>query len=111
MFQMMPAIENVGMNLMNLKGKVESLQLVSTEKQDKIPLMRKEFSQLVQSQHQELIRIKDGKTRVTFYSDMKGDRIKDLLMLADTDSSFTVIHLTGNFTLKDIQDITLPAKE
>jgi hypothetical protein len=36
---------------------------------------------------------------------MKGEQVKNLLMLADTDSSFTVIQLLGNFTLQDIQNI------
>lgn len=105
MFQMMPVIENVGLNLMNMKGKIESLQLVSTERTEQIPQMRKEFTTLINKQHQELMRVKDGKTRATFYADMNGDKVKNLLMLADSDSSFTVIQLVGNFTLQDIQDI------
>jgi hypothetical protein len=106
MFQMMPTIENVGLNLMNMKGKIESLQLISTERTDQIPQMRKEFTQLINKQHQELMRVRDGKTRATFYADIEGERVKNLLMLADTDSSFTVIRLLGNFTLQDVQDIT-----
>jgi hypothetical protein len=106
MFQMMPVIENVGLNLMNMKGKIESLQLLSTERTDQIPQMRKEFSQFINKQHQELMRVKDGKTRATFYADIEGEKVKNLLMLADTDSSFTVIRLVGNFTLQDIQEIT-----
>ncbi|MDR1623805.1 MAG: DUF4252 domain-containing protein [Tannerellaceae bacterium] len=106
MFQMMPVIENVGLNLMNMKGKIESLQLINSERVDQIPQMRKEFTQLISKQHQELIRVRDGKTRATFYADIEGEQVKNLLMLADTDSSFTVIRLLGNFTLQDIQDIT-----
>jgi hypothetical protein len=105
MFNMMPTVGDIGLSLMNMKGKVESLQLVSTEQAEQILQMRKDFSQLVGRQHQELMRVRDGKTRATFYADMKGDQVEDLLMLADTDSSFTVIQLLGNFTLKDIQDI------
>jgi len=105
MFQMMPVIENVGVNLMNMKGKIESLQLVSTEKKDAIAQMSKEFSQLVTTRHEELMRIRDGKTRVNFYSDMKGDQIKELLMIIEDENSFTAVLLTGNFTLKDIQEI------
>jgi hypothetical protein len=106
MFQMMPNIENAGMNLMSLKGKVESLQLVTTEKKEQIPQMRKDFSQLVKSQMQELMRIRSDNTNVTFYSDTKEDEIQQLLMLADTDSSYTVIRLIGHFKLKDIQELT-----
>jgi len=105
MFQMMPVIEQVGVNIMNMKGKIESLQLVSTEKKDMITLMKKEFSQLVTTQHEELMRIKDENTRVNFYSNMKGDQIKDLLMLVEAETNFTAIMIVGNFTLKDIQEI------
>ncbi len=105
MFQMMPVIGDVGLSLTNLKGKVESLQLVTTERKDLIPQMRGEFSKLVGNQHQELMRVRDGKTKATFYSNMKGDQVKDLIMLADTDSTFVVMQLVGNFTLQDIQEI------
>ena len=105
MFQMMPSIENVGVNLMNMKGKIESLQLVTSEKKERITQMKKDFSQLVTSQHQELMRVKEGKNRVNFYSNMKGDQIKELIMLVDSEENFTAILLVGNFTLKDIQEI------
>jgi hypothetical protein len=110
MFDMMPTIGDIGLSLMNMKGKVESLQLITTEQQELIRQMQKEFSQLVGSRHQELIRVRDGKTNATFYADMKGDLVKDLLMLATTDSSFTVIQLRGNFTLKDVQSIAIDIK-
>jgi hypothetical protein len=105
MFNMMPDIGDIGLSLANMKGKVESLQLVSSEQQEQIARMRKDFSRLVERRHQELMRVRDGKTRITFYADMHDDRVKDLLLLADTDSSFTAIQLLGNFTLKDIRDI------
>ncbi len=105
MFKMMPTIETGGLNLMNMMGKIESLQILTTERQDITSNMQKEFSQLVGKGHEELMRVRDGKTRATFYADMKGDNVKDLLMLAKTDSSFIVIQLLGSFSLKDIQDI------
>ena len=105
MFQMMPTIQNVGVNLMNMKGKIESLQLVTTERQDMITQMKKEFSGLVTTRHEELMRVKDGNTRVNFYSDIKGDQISELIMLVEAEDNYTAILLTGNFTLKDIQDI------
>jgi len=110
MFQMMPKVADVGLNMANLAGKMEGLQLVTTEKKDMIPQMRKEFTQLVNKEQQELMRVKDGNTRVTFYANMKNDLITELLMLADADSSFTVIQLLGNFTLKDIQEISNAGK-
>ena len=111
MFQMIPSVERVGVSLMNMKGKIESLQLVSTSKQDRKAQMKKEFSQLVTSQHQELMRVKDEKTRINFYSNMKGDQVKDLIMLVEDEDSYTAILLVGNFTLKDIQDIANKEKK
>lgn len=107
MFQMMPLTETVGLNLANLKGKIESLQILTTENKTIQEQMRKEFTQLIGSQHEELMRVKDGKTKANFYVKQKGDIINELVMLADTDKDgFTVIQLLGNFTLKDIQQIT-----
>jgi hypothetical protein len=105
MFRMMPVVENVGVNLMNMQGKIESLQLVSTEKRDLMSRMKNEFSRLVSTRHEELMRFRDGNTRVNFYSDIQGDRIKELMMLVEAENNFTAILLTGNFTLKDIQEI------
>jgi len=110
MFRMMPTMENVGLNLMNMKGKIESLYILTTAKQELVPQMRKEFSQLIRKDHEELMRVRDGKTKATFYANMKGDMVKDLLMLSDTESEFTVIQLLGNFTLQDIQEITKDMK-
>ena len=104
MFRMMSNINNVGVNLMNLKGKMESLQLVTSENKDRITQMKREFPQILSSHHQELMRVKDGKTRVSFYSDLKDDKIKELIMLVDDEKNYTAIMITGNFTLQDIQD-------
>lgn len=106
MFQMMPAMETAGLNFANLKGKVESLQILTTEKTDIQEKMRKEFSSLIGKEHEELMRVKDGEVKATFYVKQKGDLISELIMLADTkNDSYTVIQLLGNFTLKDIQNL------
>lgn len=105
MFKMMPSFETAGLSLVNMKGKIESLQVISTQRTDLAPKMRKDFSQLIGKGHEELMRVRDGKTKATFYADMKGDLVKDLIMLADTDEGFTIIQLLGNFTLQDIQEI------
>ena len=106
MFQMMPNFETNGLNLMNLKGKIEGLQVLTTENNSIKEKMRDDFKGLISKDHQELMRVKDGKTRATFYVKQKGDRISEMIMLADTDNSFNVIQLLGNFTLQDIQEIT-----
>jgi len=112
MFQMLSGVSDVtikpnvtGVDLEKMKGKIESMQLVSTEKQDKIAQMRKEFSQLITTQHEELMRVKEDNTSVKIYTLMQGDLVKELIMLVDENDTFTAILLNGSFTLKDIQSI------
>lgn len=105
MFDMMPAIESGGLNLMNLKGKINNLQIVTTEKRELREQMRKEFSTLISQSHEELMRIKDDDTRASFHILQDGDLINEMIMLADTNSEYVVIRLTGKFTLQDIQDV------
>ena len=110
MFQMMPAMEEVGLNLANMKGKIESLQILTTENGDLRRKMSEDFRALIGKKHEELMRVKDDDTRANFYVRQEGELIKELIMLADTDSDeFTVIQLRGNFTLNDIQEITKEA--
>lgn len=105
MFDMMPNIESGGLSLMNLKGKINNLQLLTTEKRDVQDQMRKEFSGLIGKSHEELMRVKDNNTKATFYIEQNGELINEMIMLADTDSNYVVIRLTGKFTLQDIQDV------
>ena len=106
MFQMMSGIETASLNLANMKGKVESLQVLATEKPELKEEIRKAFQPLIGKPHEELMRVKSDKTKANFYMRKKGDLIQELIMLADTGDEFAVVQLLGNFTLKDIQEIT-----
>ena len=101
MFQMMPVMET------NLKGKIESLQILTTQKADLRERMRGEFKALIGKDHEELMRVKDGKTKANFYVKQQGELIQELIMIADMDDgSFSVMQLLGRFTLQDVQGIT-----
>ena len=107
MFQMMPVMETAGLNLANLKGKIESLQILTTQKADLRERMRGEFKALIGKDHEELMRVKDGKTKANFYVKQQGELIQELIMIADMDDgSFSVMQLLGRFTLQDVQEIT-----
>lgn len=107
MFQMMPVMETAGLNLANLKGKIESLQILTTQKADLRERMRGEFKALIGKDHEELMRVKDGKTKANFYVKQQAELIQELIMIADMDDgSFSVMQLLGRFTLQDVQEIT-----
>ena len=105
MFEMMPNIESGGLDLMNLKGKINNLQILTSEKREIRDQMRKEFSGLIGKSHEELMSVKDNNTKATFYIEQKGDQINEMIMLADTESEYVIIRLTGKFTLQDIQNV------
>ena len=94
MFDMIPNVESGGLNLMNLKGKINNLQIVTSDKQEVRDQMRKEFSSLISKSHEELMRVKDNDTRASFYIVQNGDLINEM-----------IIRITGKFTLEDIQDV------
>lgn len=105
MFQMMPALGDIGLNIVNMAGKVESLNILTTEDAAQAQAMKKAFAGLTNDKHEELMRVKEKDTNATFYILQQGERISELIMLAQTESEFTVIRLKGDFTLRDIQEI------
>lgn len=106
MFQLMPSMETAGLNLINMKGKIESLQILTCENESQQEQMRKDFSGLIKKEHEELMRVRDGESKITFYIKQKGELINELIMLSDDEKEFSVIQLLGQFTLQDIQEIT-----
>lgn len=107
MFQMMPSVDTSKLNLKNMKNKIESLQILTTEEKKMQENMRNEFMALMKKDYDELMRIKDGKTKVNFYVKQKGNLISEMVMIADSaENDFTVIQLLGSFTLKEMQEIT-----
>ena len=87
--------------------KIESLQILTTQKADLRERMRGEFKALIGKDHEELMRVKDGKTKANFYVKQQGELIQELIMIADMDDGgFSVMQLLGRFTLQDVQEIT-----
>lgn len=105
MFEMMPEIQTNGLNMMNLKGKIESLQILTTENAEQKNNLRKDFLPFTGKEYEELMRIKSDSTKANFYVKKKGEQISELILLADHKDNFSVIRLLGNFTLQDIQNI------
>lgn len=106
MMQMIPAmVGNVRLETDSIKNKLESLQLLSSSNSEKIALIKKDFKNSLSKNHEELMKIRDDGTRIDFYALKNGDEIRELIMLYDSDSSYTVIQLLGKFSLSDVQGI------
>ena len=112
MFQMMPNFETNGLNLMNLKGKIEGLQILTTENNSIKETMRNDFKNLIGKDHEELMKVKDDGETVAFYVQPKTDKkIKELIMLVDDGDcgEFTVIRLLGDISITHLQELTKDA--
>ena len=108
MLQMMPDNMNMnGINISNISGKLESIQILTSEKASIAKIMREETAYIAKDKSfEELMKVKDDDSRVTFYIRRGGDKIKELVMLVDEKLDFVIIRILGDMTLKDIQNLT-----
>jgi hypothetical protein len=92
-------------NFSDIKDKIESLQILTSEHKDKVNQMKKEFTQMATTQYKELMKVVDGEDRIMFYAHFQGEKIKELVLLIEDKESFTVILLVCNLNLQDIKKL------
>jgi vacuolar-type H+-ATPase subunit F/Vma7 len=108
MFKMLPDNVNTGhVNMKSIINKIETMRLIASHKTDLKEKMNTEFKSLINNDkyYEELIRIKDNKSIITFNVKKKGESIQELIMLINDEDSFTVIYILGDFILEEIQEI------
>lgn len=108
MFKMIPENINTGdVNIKNIIHKIESMRIITSNNANLKEKMSSEFKSSVNGNkdYEELMRVKDGKSNITFNARKKGDIINELIMLINGEDNFVAIQITGNFTLNDIQEI------
>jgi len=108
MIQMAPdAVSNADLYLNNMKGKIEGIQIVSSDNAVLKNEMDESFRKLIGNQHEELMRIKDKSGElITFHIKKEGNLITELIMLVNGGDEFSAIQILGKFTMQDIQEIT-----
>ena len=73
MFQMMPVMETAGLNLANLKGKIESLQILTTQKADLRERMRGDPKPWTEKDNENPMRVKAEKPKANSYAKKQED--------------------------------------
>lgn len=108
MLQMMPNMKTEGIDIGSIAGKLESILILTTEKASISKMMKSELPRLASSKsYEELMRVKDEGTNVTFYIKKKNNnKVGELIMLVDEQPEFVYMQITGDMTLQDIQNIT-----
>ena len=108
MFNMIPGnISKANVDIQNILPKIESLLLITSSKGNVKIKMSAEFKSLINNNknYEELMRVRDGKSNILFYSKKEGNYIKEFIMLINDDADFVAIQILGNFTLEEIQQI------
>jgi hypothetical protein len=109
LLRMMPDMD-FGVNDINIKslaGKLEQLEIYSSQSKNAAKLIRKEADNMMKGKvYEKLMMVKDKDDNITFYGLRDKDYFKDLVMFVDnrTDKC-TIIRIMGTFTLDDVQKV------
>lgn len=108
MLQMMPNMKTEGIDIGGVAGKLESILILTSEKAAISKMMKNEIPSFAANKsYEELMRVKDEGSRVTFYIKRKNNsKIGELVMFVDEHPEFVFIQIKGDMTLQDIQNIT-----
>ena len=100
-----------GIDVADLVGKLNSLQVVSADKPDAVRRLRAEAGAFPKANMEMLMQVIDEDSRTEFFTLKQGNTITDLLMLSDSGDSFTLLLIRGRFTSRDIQNIAETASK
>ena len=112
MFNLIPGnIITDKINIKNIYSKIESLLILTSDKQEMATKMSNDFKSFIDrnKNYEELMRIKDNKkdnkSDIIFYAIKKGDFINEFFMLVNNEKEFVAIRIAGNFLEGDIQQL------
>ena len=105
MFGMMKNIDSGNINLANVAGKINSMQILTCENKSGADELRKETAHIKpENGYEELIRVREEGERVTIYV-KEGSKENEYVLLIDEQDEFTIILLNGQLTLEEIQGV------
>lgn len=106
MLSMMPDIQTEGVNIGGVASKLDNIQILSCEKPAVIAKLKKETEFInPKNGYEELIRINDEGEKTTIYLKHDKNGKKEFVLLDNEKDEFTIIVITGNLTLQEIQGI------
>ena len=106
MLSLMPDMQSEGGNIGSIASKLDNIRILSCDKPAIIDKMKKEFAFInSKNGYEELMRIKDKGEKTTIYLKQDKNKKKEFVLMTGEKNEFTVIIITGNLTLKEIQGI------
>ena len=99
-----------GINIGNIADRLDNIQILSADEKDIITKLRKETSDInTKNGYEELMKIREDGKKVTIYFNEKKKK-KEFVLIVDDKDEFTIISITGDLTLKEIQGIVQNAE-
>lgn len=112
LFGMIGSMDIAGMNaggidIKDIIGKLESLQVFTAEESNAIKKMKMESDKLIKNgKYETLMFVKDEESKTVFYMNKINNIKSELLMISEEPSEISIIRFIGNFTLRDLQQLT-----
>lgn len=107
MIEMQPDLYTKDLYIGKVVGQLDAVYVISTMDDNVKKELRKDIEQFIQKGKYELLMKQKGTvSRSAFYVKRKGDIVKELVMITDGNTKLKFISLSGDLTLKDIQNIT-----
>lgn len=106
MLSMMPNMKTEGINIGEVAGKLDNIQILTCEKADLIPKIKKEIEYInPKNGYEELMRVNDGGDKTTIYLKKDKSGKKEFVLLSGEKKEFTIVVITGDLSLQEIQGI------
>ena len=107
MIEMQPDLYTRDLYIGKVAGQLDAVYVISTRDNNIKRDLRKDIEQYVHKGKYELLMKQKGTvSKSSFYVRKRGDKVQELVMISDGAASLKFVILTGNLTLKDIQNIT-----
>ena len=97
MLSLMPDMKAEGVNIGKMASKLDNIQILSCEKASVIAQIKNGY--------EELMRINDEGEKTTIFLKHDKEKQKEFVLLSEEQNELTIIIITGNLTLQEIQSI------
>lgn len=106
MLSMMPNMKTEGVNIGEVAGKLDYIQILTCEKPTLIPKIKKELEYInPKNGYEELLRVNDTGEKTTIYLKTNKNGKKEFVLLTSEKNELTIIIIVGNLSLKEIQGV------
>ncbi|WP_455672774.1 DUF4252 domain-containing protein [Phocaeicola sp.] len=106
MLGLMPNMQAEGVNIGKVAGKLDNIQLLSSDKPEVIAQLKQATAHInAKNGYEELMRVNDGGDKTTIYLKRNKSGQKEFVLVNNERDEFLVVVITGNLTLEEIQGI------